>query len=142
MDGGIEQLDPSRAAAATRWGLGLAGGIVGGVAGYFLVGWLARQGFYAVALPGVLLGIGGGWLGPGRSKVFSIVCGGVGLALGLLTEWGHFFSSNHSLGFFLAHVFDLPPISLIMIAVGALAAFWFTWRTRVRAADRVQPPPP
>ena len=37
---------------------GLIGAAVGGAVGYFAFGWLVSQGFYAVALPGVLLGIG------------------------------------------------------------------------------------
>ena len=45
---------------------GLIGGAVGGLVGYFLVGWVSRQGFYAMILPGALVGLGCGQASPTR----------------------------------------------------------------------------
>jgi len=110
---------------------GTAGALAGGAAGYLICGWLATQGFYAIALPGVLLGIAAGWLIGGRSLPFSIVCGVFGLILGTLAEWANFpFTQDKSLGFFLAHLSDLRPFTLLMIALSGVGAFWFTWRNR------------
>ena len=36
---------------------GLIAGVVGGIAGYFVVYWISRQGFYAPVLPGALAGL-------------------------------------------------------------------------------------
>ena len=40
---------------AVNLALGLAGAEMGGVLGYFAFDWLAQQGFFAAALPGVFL---------------------------------------------------------------------------------------
>jgi hypothetical protein len=106
---------------------GLAGAAVGGAVGYFIFGWLAHQGFYAVALPGVLLGIGAGMLRQRQSLAFSIACGVAALLLGILAEWKHFpYVADESLRYFLEHLRDLRPVSLILIALGSLAGFWFS----------------
>lgn len=107
----------------------LAGASVGGVAGYFAVGWLASQGFYALALPGVLLGLGGGFCSQKPSRVLTILCGLSAAALGLFTEWRHFpFVADKSFGYFLAHLADLRPLTWIMLALGTAAGAWFVWR--------------
>jgi hypothetical protein len=112
-----------------NWGRGLLGAAAGGAAGYFLVGWLARQGFYGIALPGVLLGLGAGWLGRGGSRPFGILCGVTGLVLGMLSEWSYFpWVKDKSFSFFLTHLPDQPPVTLLMILLGGAAAFWFAWR--------------
>jgi hypothetical protein len=36
---------------------GLAGAVAGGAIGYFTFIWIARQGFYALMLPGALAGV-------------------------------------------------------------------------------------
>ena len=45
---------------------GLVGGVVGGMAGYFVFAWLSRQGFWAPVLPGALAGLGCGLAVPDR----------------------------------------------------------------------------
>ena len=40
--------------------LGLVGGVLGGAAGYFIYSWLISQGFYALAIPPAMLGLGAG----------------------------------------------------------------------------------
>ena len=108
---------------------GLIGAAVGGAVGYFVFGWLVSQGFYAVALPGVLLGVGAGLLRQRQSLAFSIVCAITAVVLGILAEWKHFpYAADESLGYFLEHLQDLRPISLIMIALGGFAGFWFSRR--------------
>src|SRR5687768_15579378 len=39
---------------------GVAGGVVGGVLGFFVFQWLARQGMYGMMIPGAGGGVGGG----------------------------------------------------------------------------------
>jgi len=107
--------------------LGLAGAVAGGLLGYLAFGWLARQGFYALALPGVLLGLGAGLLGKRQSMALAVACGVLALALGVFAEWKHFpFVENESFNYFVTHLFDLRPLTLIMIALGGFGGFWFS----------------
>ena len=131
-------MDPAPTSAAVpvnpavNLALGFAGAAVGGMLGYFAFGWLAQQGFYAVALPGVLLGVGAGLLSKRRSTTLAVVCGIAALALGVFAEWKHFpFIKDASFGYFLSHLSDLKPVTLLMIALGGIAGAWFSWRTRL-----------
>jgi hypothetical protein len=114
--------------------LALLGAGVGGVIGYFAFVLLASFGFYALVMPGGFVGIGGGIVRC-RSMIVPMVCGIVALALGIFTEW-HFrpFVADETLGYFLAHVFDLNPITLIMLALGTIVGFWIPLSKRERAA--------
>ena len=106
----------------------LLGAVVGGLLGYFAFFWIARQGFYGLALPGGLLGVGAGMFRT-KSRYVPIVCGIMALALGVFTEWRFSpFREDGSLGYFLTHVHENPPITLIMIAAGALIGFWIPFR--------------
>lgn len=112
----------------------LGGALVGAVLGYFAYGWLLRQGFYALALPGGMLGLGASF-GKSRSLVVPVVCGLGGLAAGILTEWSHHFSKE-SLLTFLQHLPDLQPFTLLLMAIGALLAFWIPFRRVEPARER------
>jgi len=106
--------------------LGLVGGIVGAVLGYFLVFVIARQGFYAIALPGALLGLGCGALSGRKSAALGIICGVFGLAVGIYTQWRFApFIKDESLSFYLAHLLDVNRVTQILILLGAILAFWF-----------------
>lgn len=118
-------------------GLGLAGAATGGVLGYLAFGWLAAQGFYALALPGVLLGLGAGVLARKRSIPLAVACGLLALALGVFAQWKHFpFIKDDSLAYFLTHLADLRPLTLILIGLGGFGGFWLA---RPTAGPR-QPP--
>ena len=107
-------------------GLGLAGAATGGVLGYLAFGWLAAQGFYALALPGVLLGLGAGVLAKRKSMPLAVACGFLALGLGVFAEWKHFpFAKDDSLAYFLTHLPDLRPLTLILIGLGGFGGFWF-----------------
>ena len=94
--------------------------------GYLAFGWLVSQGFYALALPGVLLGLGAGGLAKRRSMAFAVVCGVMALGLGVFTEWKHIpFAKDDSLKYFLTHLPDLRPLTLIFIGLGGFGGFWF-----------------
>ncbi len=106
------------------WIFVLAGTIVGGLGGYFGFLWIAHQGLYALVLPGGLLGIGAS-LFKNRSSAVCVVSGFLALALGLFAEWRFApFVKDESLAYFLNHVDQLRPITLIMIAAGAVIGFW------------------
>jgi hypothetical protein len=114
--------------------LALAGAIVGGAVGFFGFGWLLGQGFYALVLPGGLLGIGAGWV-VNRSISIAIICGAMATILGLIAEW-HFrpFIADNSFGFYISHLTDLQPITLLMIALGSAIGFWVPFRRLQRIA--------
>src|SRR5262249_34107067 len=53
------------------------------------------------------------------------------IALGLFTEYRFApFADDDSLGYFLAHVLDLRPLTLLMIGLGGLIGFWVPFRRR------------
>jgi len=104
--------------------MGLLGAVVGGCVGYFAFFWIAQQGFYANILPPGLLGLGAGLGARRRSTLLACACGVAGLILGLLTEWRFRpFVVDHSLGYFLSHVHTLRPLTLLLIALGAVVSY-------------------
>ena len=110
-----------------RIALPLLGATAGGFLGYFALGWLARQGLYAVALPGALLGLGAGWLLKHRSMPLSVFCGVAAVGLGIFSEWSYFpFLADSSFDYFIRHLHLLPPIKIIMILLGGIFGFWFS----------------
>ncbi len=111
-------------------GLVLAGALAGAVVGYFGFLWIARQGFYALVLPGGLLGLGAS-LFPNRSLALCIICGVLAAALGFFAEWQFApFIKDASLGYFVTHLHQLRPITLILIAAGAVIGFWGPYSKR------------
>jgi hypothetical protein len=109
-----------------NWPVALAGALAGGIAGHFLFVWIARQGFYALVLPGALIGCVGGWLLRRRSPTFAVVCCVLALATGVVSEWRLApFVADNSFSYFITHLHQLRPFTLIMIGLGALFAVWF-----------------
>ncbi|MEW6303638.1 MAG: hypothetical protein AB1705_09220 [Verrucomicrobiota bacterium] len=106
----------------------LTGAVLGGALGYGAFFWLVSQGFYGLILPGGLIGIGAGMFKT-KSLAIPIACGMLALALGLLAEWRFApFAKDDGLGYFLSHVHDLRPITLLMIALGAGLGFYVPFR--------------
>jgi len=106
----------------------LAGAVAGGVLGYFVFVWLAHQGLYALAVPGGLVGLGAAFF-RNKSLPVAIGCGMLALAVGLFSEWKFApFIDGGSLGYFLLHIHQLRPVTLIMIGVGGFIGFWVPFR--------------
>ncbi len=104
---------------------GSVGAILGGLLGYYIFFWMVRQGFYAIIIPGTLLGLGFGLLSGIRSMAAGIVCGALAVVLGFFAEWRVFpFIEDGSLTFFVTHVHELTPVTWIMIGLGGLFGFW------------------
>lgn len=120
----------------------LGGAVLGGLVGHVAFGWLVGQGFYGLVLPGGLLGLAAGW-SPCRSRWPSVVCGVLALIVGLLSEWRYFpFMADKSLGYFLRHLHQLQPVTLLMIAAGTAIGFWVPFRrvASIQATARSGPP--
>lgn len=108
----------------------LVGAAVGGTIGYFAFFWMLSQGLYGLVIPGGLLGFGAGWV-RGGSTIMAVLCGLAGLILSLFCEWhGRPFIKDPSLGYFLSHLHELLPMTMLMIAVGTIIAFWLPFRSR------------
>ena len=119
------------AAGQKAGALVLLGAAAGGIAGYFAFRWMLTQGFYALVLPGGLLGLGAGTF-KSRSHTIPIVCGVLALALGLYSEWRTApFIVDNSLGYFLAHVHKLRSITMIDVAIGGVLGFYVPFRRRI-----------
>jgi len=119
----------------------LGGAVLGGLVGHFGFRWLVSQGFYGLVLPGGLIGLGAG-LTSCRSRWPSVVCGLLALLLGLFTEWRSFpFKADDRFSYFLFHVHDLKPITLLMIAAGTGIGFWVPFR-RVESIRQRSPKMP
>ncbi len=122
---GSEPAAPTGNRKTINWSLGIVGAVVGGVAGYFVFFWIARQGFYALVLPGAAVGLGCAVLSRGESRPLGIVCAVLAVPLGLFSEWKISpFIADESLGYFLTHVSDLQWITIIMIVLGGALAYW------------------
>jgi hypothetical protein len=105
--------------------LGLAGAAIGGVLGFYTFGWLEYYHFYGLAIPGAFVGLGCGLLAQHRSWGRGIVCAIAALLLSLFTEWKfHPFLEDSSFSYMVAHLKDLSPVTLLMLGIGTLIAFW------------------
>jgi len=108
------------------YALGIGGGLVGAVLGYFLFIAMAGQGFYAIVLPGALAGLGCGALSGRKSNCLGIICVIIALLAGILSEWRIApFLADESLLFFLRHIHHKGGFTLALIALGGFCAFWF-----------------
>ncbi len=105
--------------------LGLVGAIVGGVLGFYTFAWLEDKGFYGLAIPGAFLGLGCGLLSQHNSIFRGILCGVAALGLSLFSEWKfHHFLVDNSFSFMVTHITDKSPVTLLMIGIGTVIAFW------------------
>ena len=112
--------------------LTVAFGCAGGVLGYLGFVWLIGQGFYALVLPGGLVGLVGG-IPRSQSLVGPLLCGMVAIVAGLVAEYRFGpFLADPSFGYFLSHALELRPVTLLLIGIGGVIGFWVPFRRRER----------
>jgi hypothetical protein len=105
----------------------------GGLLGAALFFWLAARGYYGLALPGGLLGLGAGVFRP-HSAATPVLCGVLAVGLGLVVEWRFApFVADSSFSFFLTHLTGLQLPTVVMLAIGAVVGFWVPFRRRASA---------
>jgi hypothetical protein len=105
--------------------LGLVGAVVGGCLGYVAFKWIWSQGFYALVVPGGMLGLGCGTAARHPSMIRGILCGVAALVLGLYTEWTFYpFAADDSFPYLVLHAYQLKWVTLLMVGLGILVAFW------------------
>src|SRR5262249_52270454 len=103
----------------------LAGGVLGGILGYFAFFWIGQPGFLALAVPAALVGAGCGLCSRRDSALRGVLCGISGIGLTLYAEWRRApFVADESFGFFITHFYNLKPIKLLVLALGGLVAYW------------------
>lgn len=108
--------------------------VIGGVAGYIGFGLLLQNGYYALILPGGVLGLVAG-IPRSRSMWVPLVCAVLALIAGLLAE--HRFAPfvvDGSFSYFVRHAGQLHPFTLVLIAIGGAIGFWVPFRRRIHSA--------
>ena len=65
-----------------------------------------------------------------------VVCGLLGLAVGLISVWRGHYSDNYSFTYFLQNLQDLRPITLLMLALGTFAGAYFCQRQGTAGTGR------
>jgi hypothetical protein len=120
--------------------LPLLAALVAGILGILATSFLDRYGLYAMILPGGFVAMGA-TLFPSRSRyILPLACALYALAISLFTEWyNHPFLADpfladtfrtdtfrlfRSFFYFLAHIPNLTPVTLLMIAAGTALAFF------------------
>lgn len=108
---------------------GLLAGIAGGVGGYFLVAYLlTSSGFWLPVLPGAFAGLACGQLSPVISRRRGVVLALFVVGLVIFTQWKLWvpaFEFDGSLLDYAKHIPQLPPITLIVMAINVVIAYWW-----------------
>ena len=121
---------------------GLLAGVVGGVAGYFLVAVLMNQGFWMPILPGAFAGLACGQSSPVFSKTRGALIAAFTLGLVIYAQWKLFvpaFEFDGSLLDYARHLHQLPPLTLVVMAVNVAIAYWWGREQGIQFARRARP---
>jgi len=126
-DEGKAILDASRDSIGISWAKGIFGALLGAVAGWFIHNWAYSQGFYALALPGATVGLGFAALSRRPMIVGGVFCAVVSFFLMAACEWNNSpFTDDNSFTYFLTNIHQVDSqMTLMLIGVGVLMAFWF-----------------
>jgi hypothetical protein len=105
---------------------GIAGGASGGALGYFVFDWALTQGYYALVLPGSLVGLGCG-LASGRKVLALGILSAVGaFAVGVLADWNSLANPSPTI---LGHLATLlqsnRQMAALLILVSVALSFYF-----------------
>lgn len=110
----------------------LVAAAVGGAIGHFIFEFLIRQSLYALALPGLGIGLGAS-IARNPSRILAGVLGVAALGLTLYSEWDNFkFVADPSWDYFVRNLGKLTMLTKIMIVGGVLSAVWLAWPARRR----------
>jgi hypothetical protein len=117
--------------------LATLGAAVGGAAGVLLFRWLYYyQAILMPLLPGAGLGFGCSFCARRKSSLRGVLCGILGVVLGLVAEWS--IGLDKDIVFFVTHIHKLGTLELVFIVAGGLIAFWIGGGTIIERA----PEPP
>jgi hypothetical protein len=121
-----EQRSKSRGPLGLAMVRGIVGGTVGGVLGYFVFDWALTQGYYALVLPGSLVGIGCG-LASGRKLLALGILSAIGaLLVGALADWNSLANPSPTIWEHAATLLQANRrMTAILILVSVVLAFYF-----------------
>ncbi len=123
-----DENDASRPVQAVRpLRFGIAGGVFGGVVGYFgFFAALKYASMYTLVMPGALIGLGRAVGSPAKSIPLGVLCGIAALVLSLVIEWQITpMADGETIADFVAQLPDKPFRNLASLAAGPLMALWF-----------------
>ena len=106
----------------------MLGGLIGGVVGYFVFGWLLQYGLFAPVIPGAVTGLGCGLLSHTDNWIRGLVCALEASLIGVVSEWRLLsppFDTDGSLANYVTQIYKLPPPTLIMLGLGGFLGFWW-----------------
>jgi hypothetical protein len=113
---------------------GLIGATAGAFAGYHAFAWFHSQGFYAIVVPGALIGLGFGYASGTRSKGLGAICAGLAVAFSLFVEWR--FVVHGDIEVFLNNLQHLSGVTWLMILLGTWCAYSYGMGRPTRPARR------
>jgi len=103
--------------------------------------WALKRGFYALILPGALLGLGCNVLARHRSLGRGLGCAVAAFVLTLHADWRYEqFPDDGSFSFFATNFYRLDTVTLVMLGLGTLFAFWWGRDYHIWNAGRLEPP--
>jgi hypothetical protein len=109
--------------------LACIGALLGSILGAVIFNFALRSGLYFITIIGFLAGIGAPLLARRRDWAIGFITGVVALSAGVWTEaWLFPWKADPSLAYFVAHIKDLPPMHLLMHALGVGAAIFLSSR--------------
>jgi uncharacterized membrane protein YsdA (DUF1294 family) len=115
---------------------GLLGGVVGAIAGIWLFEWAIGQGYYALVVPGAMVGLGCGLAATDDSNLRGVFNAALAFGTGILAEWrSRPFKADDSLAYFVTHLGQLQQLTWVMLIVGTVVGFWWG-RERIRPRQR------
>ena len=119
---------------------GLLAGLVGGCAGYFLVAYLmASHGLWVPILPGAFAGLACGQLSPVASRRRGLLNALFVVGLVVYAQWKLFsppFRFDGTLRDYALHLHLLPPITLLVMGINVVVAYWWGREPGIACARR------
>ncbi len=108
---------------------GLLAGLIAGIAGSWLMGYLmATQGLRVPILPGALAGLACGQTSAFYSRRRGVINALFVLGVVVYAQWKLFdppFDFDGSLTQYVLHLHQLPPLTLILFAVNVVLGYWW-----------------
>ncbi len=108
---------------------GLVAGVAGGIGGYLLVAYLIRSNnIWVPILPGAFAGLACGQLSSVYSRRRGVVMAVIVSILIVYAQWKLFnppFEFDGSLGDYVLHLYQLPPLTLLVMAVNVVIGYWW-----------------
>ncbi len=105
---------------------GAVGAVIGAALGYAVFWGLAKLNIAAIIVPGALTGAVASRMSGRPSVEVGVIAAVVGAIATILSEWSLFpFVKDGSLTFFIAHLHELRPATLLLGAAGIFCAFYY-----------------